>query len=214
MNRRGNGEGTAPRQRADGRWAVQVSDGPKRVTVYGKTAAEARRKAKEITKRVEAGAPAKDARVLLSTYIDTWIDTTLAASPRRPATKALYESLGRSLVKPGSPLADLRLDQLTPAAVEGWVAWSSETKAQSTVRSSYAVLRAVGDTAVRDGLLAASPAAKVDRPRVEHVEARFLNREEVAALRKALEGSRYAPIVDLLLRTGMRRGEALALHWA
>jgi len=117
-------------------------------------------------------------------------------------------------VKPGSPLADLRLDQLTPAAVEGWVAWASETKAQSTVRSSYTVLRAVGDTAVRDGLLAASPAAKVDRPRVDHVEARFLNRDEVAALRKALEGSRYAPIVDLLLRTGMRRGEALALHWA
>jgi hypothetical protein len=53
---RGNGEGMAPRLRADGRWEGRVTlpDG-RRKPVYGKTAKEARDKQRELLKALGAG---------------------------------------------------------------------------------------------------------------------------------------------------------------
>jgi integrase len=36
----------------------------------------------------------------------------------------------------------------------------------------------------------------------------------VRSLLTAAEGSRYAPLFALLVNTGLRKGEALALHWS
>jgi|GEM_PF-1362795 len=84
--------------------------------------------------------------------------------------------------------------------------------ADSTIRSTYTAMRGVLDTAVRDELLAVNPAAKVKRPTLAHVEARFLTIPELHALLTAADGSRYAPLLALLVHTGMRRGEARALR--
>lgn len=81
--------------------------------------------------------------------------------------------------------------------------------AESTIRSAYTILRAVLDTAGRDGALASNPAAAVRRPRVTIKEAPHLTPGQVAALLQAARGTRYA----LLVHTGLRRGEALALQW-
>ena len=49
----------------------------------------------------------------------------------------------------------------------------------STIRSTYTVLRAGLDGAVRDGLLARNPAALVRRPGVARTEARHLDAGDV-----------------------------------
>lgn len=46
--------------------------------------------------------------------------------------------------------------------------------ADSTVRQVYTVLRQALDVAVRDGMLASNPAAKVKRPGVARREAKYL----------------------------------------
>jgi len=86
--------------------------------------------------------------------------------------------------------------------------------AESTIRSAYTILRAVLDTAVRDGALATNPAAVVRRPRVTAKEAPHLTSTQVADLLRAAEDTRYAPLFALLAYTGLRRGEALALQWS
>ncbi|WP_168202683.1 MULTISPECIES: site-specific integrase [Georgenia] len=70
------------------------------------------------------------------------------------------------------------------------------------------------DTAVRDGLLGASPASKLKRPTVTSAEARALAPHEVDALLRAAEGTRYEHLLRVLAGTGLRRGEALALRWS
>ena len=45
-------------------------------------------------------------------------------------------------------------------------------------------------------------------------EAAHLTTAQVADLLRAAEGTRYAPLFALLVHTGLRRGEALALRWA
>jgi integrase len=70
------------------------------------------------------------------------------------------------------------------------------------------------DTAVRDGALASNPAAVIRRPRVTSKEAPHLTPPQVAERLRGAQGSRYAPLFALLVHSGLRRGEALALQWS
>lgn len=215
--RRSNREGSAPRRRKDGRWVVNFSwtdrDGKAhRHSVYGRTRKEVVDKAKAVSRRLEEGAPARDATVTLADYVETWIGGTLKASARKPTTKQNYATLARGHVA-ASPLGRLPLARVTPQRVEAWVADLGQRRAASTTRTAYTVLRAILGTAVRDGLLQSNPAAVVDRPHVPHEEARYLTPDELHALLAAAAGSRYLPMFRLLAATGLRRGEAVGLRW-
>jgi integrase len=82
------------------------------------------------------------------------------------------------------------------------------------VRLIYTVCRAMLDIAVRDGLVRRNAAAAVKRPTNRRSEARYLTVEEVGRLLEAARGDRLEPLIVVMLGTGLRRGEALALHWS
>lgn len=217
--RRSNGEGAIAR-RKDGLWEARFTYADpetgeqKRASSYGKTQAEARRKMREKRTRVDAGQPVRDATVPLSEWVDRWVATTLAASDRKQTTKATYATLAKVHIANG-PLGTLTLDRVKPSDIDALTMHlRAKGKASSTVRQVYTILRALLDAAVRDGLLARNPALSVARPGVERKEARSLSPAEVLALLDATKGSRFAPLVAFLARTGLRRGEALALHWS
>lgn len=219
MNKRANGEGNV-RQRADGRWEGSLSyvdaatDRRRRAYVYGKTAAEARRELKKVRDRVEGGAPAKDAPDTLGSWLARWRDASLAASDRKPTTKALYSSLSRKHLE-GGDIGAKRLDKLKPTDVEALIVrMRAAGLSDSTVRSVYAVLRQALDVAVRDGLLAANPVAKVKRPGVARQEARYLPAADVVRLLDAAKELRYHTAVVLMASTGLRRGEVTGLRWS
>ncbi|HEY7053539.1 MAG TPA: tyrosine-type recombinase/integrase [Mycobacterium sp.] len=86
--------------------------------------------------------------------------------------------------------------------------------ADSTVRSVYTVLRQALDVAVRDGLLASNPVAKVKRPAVARQEANYLPAADVTRLLDAARGLRYYVAVLLMASTGLRRGEVSGLRWS
>ncbi|GAB3364116.1 site-specific integrase [Modestobacter lapidis] len=217
--RRGNSEGSTPRRRPDGRWQInlRVTDEfgeASRHTVYGDTPQETREKAAAIRKRVADGQPARDRRQTVAAFAQHWIDTTLQASERKQTTKVMYAGVARTHIL-SSSIGRLTLDRIRPSHVEGWVVeLRRKGLAESSIRSAYTILRAVLDTAVRDGALASNPAAIVRRPRVTVKEAPHLTPAEVAELLRAARDTRYAPLFALLVHTGLRRGEALALRWS
>ncbi len=107
------------------------------------------------------------------------------------------------------------MSKVRPTTVERFVLELRKSgKADSTVRQVYTIARAIGDAAVRDGQLARNPFAAVKRPKVTASEARHLSPAQVARLIEAAQGSRYRPLFVLLVNTGLRRGEALALRWS
>lgn len=217
--RRGNNEGTAPRLRSDGRWQIdlryQDANGiHRRTAVYGKTQSETRAKATELRKRLEHGQPVRDTTDTLDSFAGEWITTALAASQRKQTTKAVYGALTRSQII-GSGLGRLPLSKITPRAVEGWlVELNNKGLTEATVRSVYNILRAILDVAVRDGALSVNPAAIVKRPRVTRAEAQYLTDDQVHAVLSAARTTRFASLFELLIHTGLRRGEALALQWS
>ena len=217
MGKRANGEGSVFR-RSDGKWSAEVSyrddSGTlKRRTVYGTTQAKARAKQRAMRMAIQNGEPVKPKPVTLGSWIETWIDGSLAASDRRQSTIDLYTAVARRHLQPS--IGQRRLDQIRPSDVEGLVvAKRKDGLAPSTVRTIYTVLRAALDIAVRDGLLQTNPAAAVRRPGIPRREATFLTPRQARLLLDALHGDRLEPLVRLLLATGLRRGEALGLHWA
>jgi hypothetical protein len=146
VKKRGNSEGSNARRRPDGRWQINLrvtdeSGGSSRFTVYGRTAKEARAQAAEIRACVLMGQPARDRTQTVEAFAAHWIETSLQASERKQTTKALCRRC---------PVA--RPQQLH---VEGWVVeLRRKGLAESTIRSAYTILRAVLDTAVRDGPIA------------------------------------------------------------
>lgn len=217
--RRGNREGSTPRRRPDGRWRInlRVTDDlgeASRHTIYGDSPQEARAKAAQIRRRVEGGQPARDRRQTVAAFAQHWIDSTLQASERKQTTKVMYAGVARTHILDSS-VGRLTLDKVRPSHVEGWVVeLRRKGLAESTIRSAYTILRAVLDTAVRDGALATNPAAVIRRPKVTAKEAPHLTPTQVAELLRAAEDTRYAPLFALLAYTGLRRGEALALQWS
>jgi integrase len=216
--RRGSSEGSKPRRRPDGRFQINLrvtdEDGiSQRFTVYGSTAKEAREKSAAISARILGGQPARDRRQTVKAYALHWIDTTLQASARKRTTKSLYAGVARTHVL-SSHLGRLTVDKVRPSHIEGWVVeLRCKGLAESTIRTAYTVLRAILDTAVRDGAIGVNPAAAIKRPKVTSKEAAHLTPAQVAELLDAARSTRYARLFEFLLHTGLRRGEALALRW-
>ena len=217
MARRANGEGSIFRRR-DGTWSAELSyrddyGTPKRRTVYGRIQAEVRAKFRDARERIESGAPVKDASVTVAAWLDDWITKALAASDRKQATNDLYATMAHPHLAP--ILGTIPLGRLRPSDVEALIVTKREAGlAPSTVRAIYTVLRGALDVAVRDGLLRSNPAAAVKRPGVERKDAPRLTADQAQALLYAIRGDRLEVLFRLMLATGLRRGEALALHWS
>jgi integrase len=233
--RKANGLGNF-RKRPNGSWEARLSyidaDGARqRVSVYGKTQREVRDKLKAVRERVDNGAPANDAKMALAAWMARWRETTLAVSNRKESTRSLYASLSCKHIESGV-IGSVSLAKLRPSDIEKLILQMREaTKpgkrtdanpnpepvralSDSTIRSTYTVLRLGLDGAVRDGLLARNPATSVQRPAVARTEAAHLDPQRVAELLAAAQGSRYHTALLLIAATGLRRGECLALRWS
>jgi integrase len=217
--RRSNGEGSIYRRGSDGLWVgslTYVDDNGKRkqrVVASGKRRGDVAAKFKQAQQRLAADEPVKDARVTVAGFVDDWIRKALPASGRKPTTVANYSIIARTHLTP-PPFGAVTLDRLRPSDVEALLVVKRDAGlSDSTVRLIYTVARAVLDIAVRDGLVRRNVAAAVKRPTIKRQEARYLTPMEVGRLLEAAKGDRLQPLIVLMLGTGLRRGEALALHW-
>jgi integrase len=208
------------RRASDGKWVGTLDLGRdasgrrKRHVVYGQLRREVVAKLEEARSRLAADEPVKDARLTVAMFVSDWIQKALPASQRKATTQDNYAIIAKTHLVP-APFGALTLDKLRPSDIEALLtAKRAAGLSDSTVRLIYTVARAVLDTAVRDGLVRRNVAAVVKRPTIKRAEARYLTVEEVGRLLKAARGDRLEPLIVLMLGTGLRRGEALALHWS
>lgn len=212
----------------------------KRAYAYGKTQREAYAKADEVRDRLSKGAPVRDDTRTVSEWLTEWHTMALEASNRSRSTKDMYATLTgrepaqRTNRREGAQptrevvleaLGSLPLGKVRPADVQRvMLALEKAGKSESTRRNVYAALRAAFDDAVTNGCLAANPLVKVKRPAVKKSEdIKALSVEQAQRLVKAAnapnkfrpadEVPRFGRAVRLLLLTGLRRGELLALRW-
>jgi integrase len=211
--RRGRGEGSVFQRKSDNRWVGTVVIGHdahgkrQRRTVYGNTKAEALEALKRLQHESEAGTVGTAGTLTVGELLDKWL--TFAEPRVQPATFKRYESSVKTHLKPS--LGTVKLNKLTTEKIDA--AMGSIAAKGRTCQNPFAALRRACDQARRWKLLRSNPCADVTLPRHTAKEFATLTRQQAVKLLELAEPNRLHALFVLLLTTGCRIGEALALHW-
>ncbi|MEK6322195.1 MAG: tyrosine-type recombinase/integrase [Acidobacteriota bacterium] len=222
--RRGHNEGSIF-QRKDGRWASDIALGyengkRKRQTLYGSTRKEVHEKLTECLHKKQQGEVIPTGKQTVGEFLGEWLADCVKPS-LRPRSYGSYEEMVRLHIKPA--LGEVRLTKLTGQRVQSFLNQlankdSATVKGQKlsprTVAYCRTILRMALNVAVEWRLIAHNPAAI--RLRLASVEPRKvepLTAEQRQALMKAIEDDRLSALFLTMLLVGLRRGEALGLHW-
>ncbi|MDQ3694288.1 MAG: site-specific integrase [Chloroflexota bacterium] len=143
--------------------------------------------------------------------LDRWLADKAATVTSN--TIADYRLVITKHIKP-SPLGPMRIRKVTPAFLQGqYMAWKDAGLSPRMIRGCHMRLSQAFDHAVRMKLLLHNPAKDVTAPRLPRASFDHWNPDEAKVFLKAAQDDTYAPLWDILLREGMRRGEALGLRW-
>ncbi len=145
-------------------------------------------------------------RVAFGEYAREWLADSSQIGPR------WRETCERNLRIHLAPLADVPLTGITPSVVRNWQATALRGEGGKTsIAQTYRFLRAVMNTALRDGAIVKNPCniPGAGTPRAKRRP--VATPAQIAALVEAIP-DRYRAAVLLAAWGGLRRGEVLALH--
>ncbi|MFJ9446816.1 tyrosine-type recombinase/integrase [Kitasatospora sp. NPDC101235] len=156
----------------------------------------------------------EDRRTTVASFLRQWLATK--KEELAPNTYAGYEDcVERDLIP---AFGQCRLPDLRPKHVDAWVAAQRKAgRGRVTVYRVVSTLRNALNHAVRTWRLRYNPAKHSVPPKPRAAERTCWTPEEAAAfLRHNAEhyADRLSDLFEVMLGTGMRRGEILALHWS
>jgi integrase len=180
------------------------------VTVRG-TKKDAERRLSELLNQLDTGTFVKPRKIAVGEYLQQWL-ADYAELHCSPKTIESYRQVINSHIMP--ELGGIKLVELEARHLQTMFAKKRESGLSArTVRYLYSLMSQVLRYAVRQGILNRNVAQNTEPPRVEHRELNTIRPEQINIfLEAARETSHYA-LFYLLLHTGLRRGEALALKW-
>ncbi len=145
-------------------------------------------------------------------YWERWL------TRRRPyleaGTWAGYEIAGRKRLVPAfgaRSLGTLSVDDIREFVAELAEDVEAGELAAKTVNNALGTLVVCLNSAVDDGLLSVNPALRVQRLPPAHIERDYLRLDEIPRYLDACSGV-YRPLAELLIGSGLRISEALALR--
>ncbi len=146
-------------------------------------------------------------RVLFESVAERWMAGRAAL---RETTRARDRSYLNSLILPH--LGDNPVGSVQPSDLEAWVAdLVADGKAPATIQKAWQIASGVFRLAVRDRLIALSPARDVRLPKIERSEPTALTVDQVMRLADAID-PRYRALVLVGAFGGLRIGELAGLQ--
>jgi integrase len=209
MPRRGNGEATYRKRTIRGVEYIEgriMIDGRQR-SVYAKTAKAARDK---IDKLKFCGVPVKPSEITVKEWFDQWLDEVKIS--RKQSTYENYKIIANIHIIP--ELGKEKVVNVIRQHAQKIIKKKSENKSPKTVRTIAFVLSAGMKAAVLSGIIQYNPIHDLALPKMEKKDVNLVPKEAMQSI-LALDTSNdtLATIAKFILTTGLRRGEALALHW-
>ena len=179
-------------------------------TVHG-TKKDAQRELTRLLRERDLGTLAQPSRTTLDDYLESWLGS-VAKTRVRERTHRDYVWLLKKYVRP--TLGERRLDQLKALELQKlYGELAAQGLSSRTVRYAHTVLRNALEQAVKWGMIARNPADLVQLPRKQAREMSAFSPEEARRFLAAAQGDPHFAAFSLLLDTGLRPGEALALKW-
>lgn len=176
-----------------------------------KTKKEAEQHAQEQERAIREGRYAAPGKLTVGTYMGQWL-ADYAESRLRPKTAQSYAGVVARYITPN--LGHIALTELRPAHVEAFYgALQRRGLAPATNRQTHVILKSALKRAVRLGLLAVNPCGAVDAPRLKRPEMPSVTAGQAQELVQAAGDGALGTLFKVLLYTGLRRSEGLALTW-
>lgn len=198
------GEGSIVK-RSDGRWQGQLQINGVRRTVYARTKQEARARLRELSQQAaEISELPNPGRRTVGDLLDSWLD---AASNLKPSTRAQYRQFADTYVRP--VLGNTGLERVTPDRLQTLYASLTPAVADKIHR----LLHRAFAVAVLWRWLASNPCDRVLKPSYTSKRPAVWRRPELETFLTGTKDHWLYPLWVLLLASGMRLGEALALRW-
>lgn len=211
------------RRRSDGTYEARLVVGygengkPRRISYYGKTEKEVRKKLTEAVYQKDEGTYCNKNSITFSDWMEQWLE--VYSKPNiKPSTYTSYKTYVTKHIKPY--FGNVRLQEIQPdklqqfinsKAVSGRLDGKSGGNSAKTVLNIRNMIHAALKQAQINGLVNRNAADFVKAPKQQKKEMRVLTVDEQNALIAAARNDRYGCPIILALYTGMRIGEVLAL---
>lgn len=196
-------------RRKDGRWLKVVTINKKKVYFY--SSADTEKKAeKDIQRQLLEYQRKQDvSTTTLREIAQEWKERHFESISHK--TQAEYTAmLGRII----DAFGDRRVDSIRPLEVENFiVSFAGKGYAKNTVSSQLMVFKMIMRAAVVQGIIDISPCESIKIPKNLTKKARDLPADETIQKIKSSIDCHFGMFAYLLLYTGLRRGEALALTY-
>lgn len=212
--KRSNGEGSL-RRRTDGRWECTIMDGyvpngkRKYKSFYGKTQKEVKQKVQEYRTALDAGLKL-DAKLTFEVWSEQWYSGHLTSIS--PTTR---ESYRYSLNILNQAFRNKAIMDIKPVDVEQFLQQlRKDSKSDSTLAKCRGMLYQIMNKAEANDLIRKNPvrfAEKMKSTGLKRPKDAF-TADEVTLLMKQLPDDRMGWSIRLMLATGMRMQEILALE--
>ncbi len=211
MSRHSNGDGNI-RERSPGRWEASVMLAGHRYYASASSELAVRRRLRELSVKHAQGQLVPHSRLTVERHLDDWVESGRA--DWKPRTTEYYETVCRLYLKPA--FGHRRLQALgSHELARQFSQWkASGDLAGGTLLNVHKTLHRALTVAVRWGRLSINPANGVEPPRARRAVPTLWTPEELHRFLTETRDSHWEVAWALLLGTGCRLGEALALEWA
>jgi integrase len=146
-------------------------------------------------------------------YLEDWL---LGKHALKPKTVAQYRDMTENYLMPHLGrvrLLELRASHLDAMYAAITIGKSGRPLSPSTIRRIHAVLRSALNTAVKRRMIPYSPAEHIELAPENPKRPRPWNISEARVFLAQVSTDRLGPLYELMLSTGLRRGEAIGLRW-
>jgi integrase len=211
------------RRRSDGRYEARLVVGyqdngkPKRISIYGTTERDVRRKLNQTIHELDSGIYCDKDNITFTSWMLKWLDV-YAKPSIKPSTYTSYKTYINGRIAPY--FGNIRLQDLQPDRLQQFLNYKSSDgrldgkqggNSAKTVLNIKNMIHAALKQACINGLVSRNVADLVKAPTQRKKEMRVLSTLEEESLIKAAYADRYGFPIILALYTGMRIGEILAL---
>ena len=139
-----------------------------------------------------------------------WHDTWWPGRGIEPETRRNEASMVANHVMPA--WGDVAVGNITRPGVQAWATALAATASPATARRILNILVSSLTAAVDAGLITANPAVRIKLPPVGEGRQVFLTRDQYARLRGEIPRQHDRALLDFLVGTGARIGEARGFH--